>query len=86
MKKPILEIRKIGDGIYNYALYRSDTPSPIIKGISKPHATHIMKILRSVSDLPFKITPIINWFDYDYIVHDVPSGDILHTDEILPPK
>ena len=75
MKKPILEVRKIADSVYGYALYRSDTPSPIIRGISKPHAVHIMKILRSTSDIPFKITPIIDWFNYDYIV-DVPSDDI----------
>ena len=69
MKRPILEVRKYNDnGVYSYAVFRSDVTSPIIANISLAHAKHIKHILRSVISLPYKIKPIENWADYDYIV------------------
>jgi hypothetical protein len=69
MKKPIISIRKYTDnGVYSYALFRSDVSSPIIKNISLAHCKHIKHILNGMSDLPYKINPIANWFDFDHIV------------------
>ena len=68
MKKPIIEVRKVSDGIYGYGVYRNDTPSAIIKGISQAHARHIKHILRGMSDLPYKINPIKDWYDHYVIV------------------
>ena len=68
MKKPIIEVRKIEESIYGYAVYRNDQPSPIIRGISGAHARHIKHILRGMSDLPYKINPIKDWYDHDEIV------------------
>lgn len=68
MKKPIIEVRRIEESVTGYAVYRNDQPSPIIKGISQAHARHIKHILRGMIDLPYKITPIKDWYDYDHIV------------------
>ena len=68
MKKPIISIRKLGDGIYDYAVFRSDCIGAIIKNISSSHAKHIKHILRGMNDIPYKITPIINWHEFDTIV------------------
>ena len=76
MKQPKLDIRKIDEdlGVYGWALFRGDQISPIIRGISKPHAQHLKKICLRMTDLPEHIKPIKDWYDHDEIVDVSPEG------------
>ena len=69
MKRPILEVRKYNEnGVYSYALFRSDQVVPIIKNISKQHARHLHKICNRMDEVPTHIIPIKDWYEFDEIV------------------
>ena len=68
MKKPILEVRKIADSVYGYALCAAGVSKPICKGITQKHAKHLLKICRQMDEVPDTIIPIKDWYEFDTIV------------------
>ena len=69
MKKPILEIRKYNEnGVYSYALLRSDSVVPIVKNISRQHAKHLLKICNKMDEVPKNIIAIKDWYEFMEIV------------------
>lgn len=70
--KPKLEVRRYAEdeGLKSWAVFRLDRTSPMIKGITKAHAEHVKRLCLKMVDLPEKITPIDNWYDYDEILSD----------------
>jgi hypothetical protein len=71
MKHPLLEVKQYkGEGRNDWALFRSDQEKPMCYGISKAHADHLKTLCLRVEDLPAKIEPIDDWYNYDHILTD----------------
>ena len=67
--KPKIEIEQYhGDGKLDWAVFRSDRPSPMCSGISRDHAEHLKKILSKKEELPEKFPPIKDWYNFLEIV------------------
>jgi hypothetical protein len=78
-QRPKLTIKQYDDneeeyGKYSWAVFRSDSPKPIIFGISNDHAKHVLKILLRRANLPYSIPPIKDWYKFEELVQPDENG------------